>query len=92
MLIHDLRAPMMLATTVIETKKTPLELLVSLKDRSKAVMIAYAESPSVFRNCFVWFDPETGSLGFADASDGKEAYQLAQSAYQRETSPYRTVQ
>lgn len=92
MLVHDLRAPMMVAADVIETEVTPLELLTSLKDRSKTVMLTYAEAPHVYRHCFVWFDPATGSLGFAAASDGQEAYELAQAQYQRETSLYRTMQ
>ncbi len=89
MIVHDLRMPMMLAPKVIETDAHPLELLVALKDRRKAVMMSYAATlqPLTHLHSFVWFGPESGEFGSAISSDGQEAWALAQAEYQRATGP-----
>lgn len=89
MIVHDLRMPMMLAPKVIESAAHPLELLVALKDRRKAVMLTFVATiqPQTHLHSFVWFDPESGEFGSAISPDGQEAWALAQAEYQRATGP-----
>lgn len=87
MLLLDLRAPLMMVTNVVETDASPMEMLHSLRDRSKAVMTIFNADLKRHRYCCVSFNPETNDMVFATAPSAEEAYQLAQAQYQRDTSP-----
>ncbi len=87
MLLLDLRAPLMMVTRVVETDAGPVEMLQSLRDRSKAVMVIFNADLKRHCYCCVSFCPKANELVSATATSAEEAYLLAQAEYQRDTAP-----
>ncbi|MGE4532616.1 hypothetical protein [Halomonas sp.] len=89
MIVHDLRTPMMMNVKVIESDDDPFEVLKTLGDRCRAMMVMHRrdlEQNNIMFG-FIAYSPDTDQLVYSWHSDGKTAYELAQAQYQRDTSP-----
>ncbi len=92
MLLLDLRWPIRLSATVVQTQEHPLAVLRALGDRSKAVMMVFNQDFQHTRYTCMAFNPADGQTVCADGGTPEEAFELAKAQYQRDTGPTQALQ
>lgn len=92
MLLLDLRWPIRLSATVVQTQEHPLAVLRALGDRSKAVMMTFSQSFESVRFSCMSYNPADGKTVCADGDTPEEAFELAKAQYQRDTGPTQALQ
>lgn len=92
MILLDLRWPMGMAATVVQTQEHPLTVLRALGDRSKAVMMVFNQDFQHIRYSCMAFNPADGQTVCIDGDTPGEAFEIAKAEYQRDTGPTQALQ